>query len=114
MNWQGIANDWSQYLPKVRRRWRALSEEQASAIQGDYDRLVLCLQESYRLSAEVAKDDVREWMATFGHEDLVDLEDTVRVGACSAPDTVAHLTLDAGYRDVVLLQFSGIGLQRLR
>src|SRR5579862_3983396 len=70
MRWQKIATDWSYYLPKARRHWLALSDEQLASINGSYDRLVECLQASYGLSADVVKEDIREWCTTFGEEEL--------------------------------------------
>lgn len=70
MRWQAIAIDWSYYLPRAKRHWLALSDQQLAAINGSYDRLVECLQESYGLSTEVVKEDIREWCATFGDDDL--------------------------------------------
>ncbi len=78
MRWQAIATDWNYYLPKAKRHWLALSDQQLAAINGSYDRLVECLQQSYGLSTEVVKEDIREWCATFGDDDL-------------------RLSLDAGY-----------------
>ncbi len=69
MRWQTIATDWSYYLPKARRHWLALSDTQLATINGSYERLVECLQESYGLSAEVVRDDIREWCMTFGDEE---------------------------------------------
>jgi hypothetical protein len=39
-------------------------------INGSYDRLVACLQESYGLSADVVEEDIQEWCTTFGEEEL--------------------------------------------
>lgn len=68
MRWNSIAIDWGYYLPKAKRHWLALSEEQLATINGDHERLVDCLQESYGLSSEVAKDDIRDWCSEFGDE----------------------------------------------
>jgi hypothetical protein len=70
MRWQAISTDWSYYLPKARRHWLALSDQQLAVINGSYERLVECLQESYGLSTDVVKEDIREWCATFGDDDL--------------------------------------------
>jgi hypothetical protein len=70
MRWQSIATDWGYYLPKARRHWLALSDGQLATINGSYDRLVACLQESYGLSADVVKEDIQEWCTTFGEEEL--------------------------------------------
>jgi hypothetical protein len=70
MRWQAISTDWTYYLPKARRHWLALSDQQLAAINGSYERLVECLQESYGLSTDVVKEDILEWCATFGDDDL--------------------------------------------
>jgi hypothetical protein len=69
MRWQTIAIDWSYYLPKAKRHWLALTDSQLAAINGSYERLVECLQKSYGLSAEVVREDIREWCTTFGDEE---------------------------------------------
>jgi hypothetical protein len=69
MRWQTIGTDWSYYLPKAKRHWLALTDSQLAAINGSYERLVECLQQSYGLSADVVKDDIREWCMTFGDEE---------------------------------------------
>ena len=70
MRWQTIATDWSYYVQKAKRHWVVLSEQQLASINGSYDRLVECLQESYGLSTDAVKDDIREWCTTFGEEEL--------------------------------------------
>jgi uncharacterized protein YjbJ (UPF0337 family) len=69
MRWQSIATDWKYYVLKAKRHWVALSDQQLASINGSYDRLVECLQESYGLSVDAVKDDIREWCATFGEEE---------------------------------------------
>lgn len=69
MGWQTIATDWSYYLAKAKRHWLALTDSQLATINGSYERLVECLQESYGLSADVVRDDIREWCMTFGDEE---------------------------------------------
>ena len=68
MQWQTIATDWNYYLPKARRHWLALSDAQLATIDGRFDRLVECLQESYGLSADVVEEDIQEWCSTFGDQ----------------------------------------------
>ena len=70
MRWQTIATDWSYYVLKAKRHWVALSDQQLASINGSYDRLVECLQESYGLSTDAVKDDIREWCTTFGEDEL--------------------------------------------
>lgn len=70
MRWQAIASDWEYFRPKVKRHWTSLTDSQLDRVNGSYDRLVECLQESYGLSADVVKDDVREWCFSFGEEEL--------------------------------------------
>jgi uncharacterized protein YjbJ (UPF0337 family) len=70
MRWQSIAIDWEYFKPKVKRHWTALSDQQLESINGSYERLVQCLEESYGLSMEVVKDDIREWCFSFGEEQV--------------------------------------------
>jgi hypothetical protein len=70
MRWQTIATDWNYYVLKAKRHWVALSDQQLAYIDGSYDRLVECLQESYGLSTDAVIDDIREWCTTFGEDEL--------------------------------------------
>lgn len=91
MRWQALAADWEYYKPKVKRHWEALSDAQLDSIQGHYERLVEYLQASYGLSAEVVKDDIREWCFSFGEEALREealrtpLDDLCEAAPAAAP-----------------------------
>ncbi len=87
MRWQTIATDWSYYLAKAKRHWLALTDSQLATINGSYERLVECLQESYGLSADVVNDDIREWCMTFGDEEPRSPSEPAAGGAVSARPT---------------------------
>jgi hypothetical protein len=70
MKWQKIQNDWHYYKPKAARHWTACAESQLAAIEGDYSRLVDCLQERYGLAREATEEEVRAWSATFGDDEV--------------------------------------------
>jgi hypothetical protein len=90
MRWQTIAIDWSYYLPKAKRHWLALTDSQLATINGSYERLVECLQESYGLSAEVVRDDIREWCMTFGDEEPRSPSEPSAEGVGARPAAIAR------------------------
>ena len=65
MQRQAIEKDWNFYQKKAKRRWERLSIAQLRAVDGKFDRLVDCLQVSYRMPRIVAEQEVYEWLDTF-------------------------------------------------
>jgi hypothetical protein len=55
MNWDEIRNDWRDMTTLVRTHWPLLTEEDCLLIDGDRSKLLVVLQQRYKLS-EVEAD----------------------------------------------------------
>ena len=62
MNWDHIAERWSEYQPNARRRWSLLTRDDFDAIASDRERLVAKIGERYGTALEEAEAQLVAWL----------------------------------------------------
>ena len=69
MKWDEIRVHWLEYRPLAKRHWRALSDAQLEAIDGQRQLLSQILQASYGVSHDIAELQIDTWATTFDDEE---------------------------------------------
>jgi uncharacterized protein YjbJ (UPF0337 family) len=65
MTAKDVKRTWKALRDYVQQRWDRLTREELDHIEGNYDRLILKLQEKYGLSLPQAEQELAEFRATL-------------------------------------------------
>jgi uncharacterized protein YjbJ (UPF0337 family) len=61
MNWDQMAGNWKQFKGKVRERWRKLTDQDLTVIEGKREQLVGKIQERYGIAKEKAEEELEQF-----------------------------------------------------
>jgi uncharacterized protein YjbJ (UPF0337 family) len=61
MNWDMVEGKWKQLKGDVKRQWGKLTDDDLDVIEGNRDKLVGKIQESYGIGKDDADRQVNEW-----------------------------------------------------
>ena len=61
--WDRIAGSWKRLSGSVRERWGELTDDEVAELEGDRDRLVGKVQQSYGITRAEAEEQVDDWAA---------------------------------------------------
>ena len=64
MNTDTLAGQWKQLKGLAKTKWAKLTDDDLVKAEGDYDRLVGCIQERYGYARDRAEREVYEWIDT--------------------------------------------------
>ena len=65
MNSDTLAGQWKQLKGLVKARWARLTDNDLLNAEGNYDRLVGCLQERYGYERDRAEQELDAWLDTL-------------------------------------------------
>ena len=63
MNWDVVEGKWKQLKGDVKRQWGKLTDDDLDVIEGNRDKLVGKIQESYGIGKDDADRQVNDWCA---------------------------------------------------
>ena len=61
MNWDVVEGKWKQIKGDVKRQWGKLTDDDLDVIEGNRDKLVGKIQESYGIGKDDADRQVNDW-----------------------------------------------------
>ena len=61
MNWDVVEGKWKQLKGDVKRQWGKLTDDDLDVIEGNRDKLVGKIQESYGIGKDDADRQVNDW-----------------------------------------------------
>ena len=64
MNRDLLKGKWKQLEGEVQKRWNKINRDDLSSVEGDYEKLLGLIQESYGKSRKEAKKEINKWSAS--------------------------------------------------
>jgi uncharacterized protein YjbJ (UPF0337 family) len=62
MNWDQVAQRWSEIRPDIASQWPKLTSDDLESVHGDIDVLVAKIETRYGVLEETAREQVNEWL----------------------------------------------------
>lgn len=66
MTWDRIGADWNQFVGKAKLRWRDLTDDDLSEVNGRRDELSARIARRYALATEEANRQIDDWLKEPG------------------------------------------------
>ncbi len=88
MNWDQVKGKWTQAKGEAKKQWGKLSDDTLTEIDGDKDKLVGKIQETYGVTKEEAEKQVDAWHKSDSYQKMHASWENAKASASDAMDNL--------------------------